>query len=193
MWIFGYGSLMCENWEQEFGCLRKEEAELLSFRRDFNKASTSRWGTRSTPGPTLGLEPAEGFSCVGIAFEFPEHRSKRILSYLKQREGRDFTLAEGIVHLRSGGHVLARIPTNDRHGKSYIGNKTIAERVTMARVAAGRAGRCIDYVAKIRQELLRREIEDPYVEQFWRALSEYRGNSIAPNPRIPRTGKGARR
>lgn len=193
MWIFGYGSLMWDTWEQEFGCLRKEKAELLSFRRNFNKASTSRWGTRSAPGPTLGLEPAEGASCVGIAFEFPEHRSEEVLSYLKRREGRDFTLAQGIVHLRSGGRVRARIPTNDRHGKSYIGNRTIAERVSMARVAAGTAGRCIDYVAKIRQELVQREIDDPYVEQFWRALSEPRGDAIAPNPRMRRSGKGARR
>ena len=40
----------------------------------------------------------------------------------------------------------------------------------MARVAAGKAGRCADYVANIRQELVRRRIDDSYVEDFWRAL-----------------------
>src|ERR1700682_2404810 len=115
MWIFGYGSLMCDAWEQQFGGLRKEEAELLSFRRDFNKASTSRWGTPSAPGPTLGLEPAKGASCVGVAFKFPGHRSEEILSYLNRREGRGFILTEDIVYLRGGGYVHARIPTNDRN------------------------------------------------------------------------------
>ncbi|MDQ6867864.1 MAG: gamma-glutamylcyclotransferase [Pseudomonadota bacterium] len=171
MWIFGYGSLTWDNWEHEFGCLRKEEAKLLSFRRDFNKASTSRWGTRPDPCPTLGLESAVGASCVGMAFEFPDHRSEEILSYLKRREGHDFTLAEGIVHRRTGSRVRAHIPSNDRHGETYLGNRTIAERVSMARVAVGSAGRCIDYVANIRQELRSRGIDDACVEQFWRSVT----------------------
>jgi cation transport protein ChaC len=174
MWIFGYGSLMWDNWEQRFGCLRKEEAELASFRRDFNKASTSRWGTESAPGPTLGLEPVEGTKCIGVAFEFPEDRSEKVSRYLKRREGCDFLLVKGLVELRRGGRVRAHIPTNDRNGKTYIGKRTIAERVSMARVATGKAGRCADYVANIRQELVRRGIDDPYVEEFWRALQSVR-------------------
>ena len=122
MWIFGYGSLMWDNWEQQFGCLRKEEAELQSFRRDFNKASTRRWGSQSAPGPTLGLEPAKGARCVGMAFEFPDDRSEEILSYLKGREGPDFTLPDKTVQLRSGCAVPARVSTNSGSGETYIGN-----------------------------------------------------------------------
>jgi hypothetical protein len=59
MWIFGYGSLMWDSWEQNFGCLGKEEAQLESFRRDFNKASTFRWGSRSAPVQLSALNQIE--------------------------------------------------------------------------------------------------------------------------------------
>ena len=170
MWIFGYGSLMWDSWEQSFGCLRKEEAQLQSFRRDFNKASTFRWGSKSAPGPTLGIEPDQDACCIGLAFEFSDDRSEEILGYLKKREGSDFTLEQGIVQLCDGTLITAKIPTNDRRGRTYIGDKIIAERAAMARVAAGKAGKCIDYVANIRQELRRRGIDDPNVEEFWQAL-----------------------
>jgi len=141
MWIFGYGSLMWDGWEQNFGCLRNEEGHLRSFRRDFNKASTFRWGSKSAPGPTLGLEPDEGACCIGLAFEFSDDRSGEVLRYLKKREGSDFTLEQGTVQLRNGTLITAKIPTNDRRGRTYIGDKTIAERAAMARDASGRAGK----------------------------------------------------
>lgn len=170
MWIFGYGSLMWDSWELSFGCLRKEEAELQSFRRDFNKASVFRWGSRAAPGPTLGIEPDEHACCIGVAFEFSDDPSDEILRYLKKRESSDFSLEEGTVHLRDGTLATAKIPTNDRHARTYIGDKSIAERAGMARVAAGKAGRCIDYVANIREELRRRGIDDASVEEFWHVL-----------------------
>lgn len=40
MWVFGYGSLMWDGWEQEFGCLRRCVAVLKGYRRTFNKASS---------------------------------------------------------------------------------------------------------------------------------------------------------
>jgi cation transport protein ChaC len=171
MWIFGYGSLMWDGWEQEFGCLRSEEAELPSFRRDFNKASTRRWGTESAPGPTLGLEPTEAATCVGVAFNFADARREEILSQLKHREGPHFSLLEHVVQLRGGDRVPALIPINDRNAKTYIGSRTIAERVLMARTASGTAGRCSDYVANVRQELARRGVHDPCVERFCSAVS----------------------
>jgi cation transport protein ChaC len=170
MWIFGYGSLIWDNWEQSFGCVRKEEANLQSCRRDFNKASTFRWGTRSAPGPTLGIEPDANACCIGLAFEFSDARSDEILAYLKKREGNDFILETGTVYLRDGTYITARIPTNNRRAATYVGHKTTAERAAMARVASGKAGKCIDYVRNIREELRHRGIDDPNVEEFWRVL-----------------------
>jgi cation transport protein ChaC len=40
MWVFGYGSLIWDGWENSYGCLRKCVAVLNGYRRTFNKAST---------------------------------------------------------------------------------------------------------------------------------------------------------
>jgi len=65
MWIFGYGSLMGDGWEEAFGCLRRTIAVLDGYRRTFNKASTKNWGSKEAPCPTLGLEEIEGGVCKG--------------------------------------------------------------------------------------------------------------------------------
>jgi cation transport protein ChaC len=170
MWVFGYGSLMWDSWEGSFRCLRREEAQPQFSRRDFNKASVWRWGSPSAPGPTLGLEPDASGSCTGLAFEFPDDRPQEIIAYLKKREGADFILEQGTVTFHDGNSVNATIPTNNRSGPTYIGHKTIAERAAMAKLASGKAGRCSDYVANIRDELRKRGIDDLNVENFWRAL-----------------------
>lgn len=72
MWIFGYGSLMWDNWESSYGCSRKCIALLKGYRRTFNKASTQNRGTRKAPCPTLNLENDATGTCKGIAFELPD-------------------------------------------------------------------------------------------------------------------------
>jgi glutathione-specific gamma-glutamylcyclotransferase len=90
MWVFGYGSLMWDGWEQQRGCIRRAGAELRGFRRIFNKASVENWGTADHPCPTLNLERIDSGVCRGIAFEFGNDRSEALLDYLATREGRAF-------------------------------------------------------------------------------------------------------
>src|SRR4030095_13044058 len=85
MWVFGYGSLMWDGGEVEFGAARRERATLSGVRREFNKASWKNWGTRAVPAPTLGLveEERAQFHCPhcdaeisGITGQdFPEHHA----------------------------------------------------------------------------------------------------------------------
>src|SRR3989442_14137744 len=105
MWVFGYGSLMWDGWERQFGCRWRGEAILESFRRDFNKASVKRWGTPQNPGPTLGLEPDLSSAVVGIAFEFDNQHQEEILRALQEREGSSFQLLKLEVKLVSGQRV----------------------------------------------------------------------------------------
>lgn len=70
MWVFGYGSLMGDKWEDKFGCARRCIAVLRGYRRTFNKASTKNWGTKETPCPTLNLEKADDGECTGIGLNF---------------------------------------------------------------------------------------------------------------------------
>jgi cation transport regulator ChaC len=55
MWVFGYGSLMWDNWQALHGGANGVLAELKGYERSFNKASQVNWGTNTAPGPTLNL------------------------------------------------------------------------------------------------------------------------------------------
>jgi hypothetical protein len=108
VWVFGYGSLMWDNWETAHGCLRHVAAVLPGFRRAFNKPSVNRWGTRDKPCPTLNLAAEPLASCKGVAFEFPEEKRGEVLDYLAQREA-GFDLNEKEIRLENenGDSVMA--------------------------------------------------------------------------------------
>ena len=172
MWGFGYGSLMWDGWQTEFGCTRTEQATLVGFRRDFNKKSVQRWGSRDIPGPTLGLTPDDAQRCVGMAFEFPDSERNRLLAALGDREGPSFRLKDMEIELQSGSRVVAIVPVNDRSANTYIGDQPLEERARLAKDARGTAGACRDYVKNIRTMLLKLSINDSSVEQFWKKVSE---------------------
>jgi cation transport regulator ChaC len=92
MWVFGYGSLMWDDWEQPFGGMRVDRAVLMGHRRSFNKKSVVNWGTSAALGPTLGLEPAQNAVCAATAFEFPEEQRAAVQNLLRRREGESFSL-----------------------------------------------------------------------------------------------------
>jgi cation transport protein ChaC len=166
MWVFGYGSLMWDGWEQTLGGTRVDSAVLADYRRSFNKKSTRNWGTSAAPAPTLGLEPVQGAVCGGTAFEFSEERRTAVENLLASREGASFRLDVLPVRLPDGREVCAATPVNDRTKSTYIGNIDIATRANMARTARGRDGACVDYVRNIREKLASLGIVDEGVEEF---------------------------
>lgn len=118
MWIFGYGSLMGDGWEEKFGCVRRCTAELHGYRRTFNKASERNRGSKAVPCPTLNLEKVDGGVCKGIAFNFPPTRDATVREYLAEREGKGFPLEVVIIRLDGGGEVQAYAPVY--HGKNIV-------------------------------------------------------------------------
>jgi cation transport protein ChaC len=166
MWVFGYGSLMWDQWEQQFGGSHVDGASLVGYRRSFNKASTRNWGTRNSPAPTLGLEPSPGRCCIGTAFQFPEETADAVKTYLRNREGASFTVTQLPVRLPNEQTILAFTPVNDRNSRTYLGHLPIGSRVALARTAAGTDGICADYVRNIHRKLTSLHIVDADVEEF---------------------------
>ena len=170
MWVFGYGSLMWDGWEQSFDGDRVEGAVLEGHRRAFNKKSVENWGTCDRPCPTLGLESVAGATCTGVAFQFPEARRKAVWAYLRDREGPSFDLQTAAVRLPDARTVSALVAVNDPEAASYIGDMALADRAAMIRGAEGTAGTCVDYLKNTREKLHAVSIEDDAVEAFWTAV-----------------------
>jgi glutathione-specific gamma-glutamylcyclotransferase len=171
MWVFGYGSLMWDGWQTQYGCIRVERGALANFRRDFNKASVERWGSREKPGPTLGLAASAGAKCEGLSFELPDESREQVLNYLRNREGESFALKEMEVDLQSGVRVVAFVPVNDTSKNTYIGAQPLKDRATMAKAASGSGGSCETYVTGVHEKLRQLSIHDSGVEEFWNAMS----------------------
>jgi glutathione-specific gamma-glutamylcyclotransferase len=172
MWVFGYGSLMWDGWEQPFGGVRVDRAVLNGYRRSFNKRSIKNWGTSEAPAPTLGLEPGVDVNCTGTAFEFPDGQRAAIEELLTEREGKSFAFPELSVRLPDGRVIRALTPVNDREGRTYIGNVELAQRASMARTAVGTSGPCVEYVRNIHKKLTALGIVDTDVDEFLALLQQ---------------------
>ena len=118
MWIFGYGSLMFDEWESNHGCVGRRWADLAGYRRVFNKKSVENWGTKEWPGLTLNLKESTNSVCRGIAFAFADDdsESQDMLKRLTKREacqprslgirlqdGRDVS---ALVYIYEGRNIL---------------------------------------------------------------------------------------
>ena len=172
MRVFVYGSLMSDGWEQAFGGRLLGFATLRGYRRSFNKKSTSNWGTREHPGPTLGLEPDTEGICVGALFDLPDERADAVMTFLGEREGPSFGFPVYLVTLGDRTPIPAITPTNDRNRSTYIGDLSLSERAVMARLAVGSSGTGVDYVRIVRRTLGILGLRDSEVEDFWGAIEE---------------------
>ena len=169
MWVFGYGSLMWDNWETKYFCTRRVVADLRGYCRRFNKASVRNWGTKATPGPTLNLSKLDTGVCRGIAFQFPDAQKMDILSYLKMREGKAFPLHKVVIHLEDQSKVSALVPLYN--GVNVIEGKTEKELAAMVIAASGSDGTCLSYVNSIADKLSALGIDDPAVSDLWSAVN----------------------
>lgn len=168
MWVFGYGSLMWDGWERQYGCLQRQVAELQGYRRSFSKASVKNWGSPTNPGPTLNLEEFAQATCTGIAFEFQAEQADEVSAYLARREGRGFALKPMQVATNNGQVVNALVPVYD--GPNVIRVSSLAELVRQVVSAKGTSGQCRDYVRGIQLELRKLGIADPVVAETWNAV-----------------------
>jgi len=166
MWVFGYGSLMWDGWEDAYGCLHRTPAELAGHSRIFNKKSIKRWGTRVHPGPTLNLSP--GGTCPGMAFEFDDDATPDIVAYLDKREA--CTATELPVRLADETEVPALVYIYD--GPRLIdGGLSLEERAAMILAAQGTAGSGFDYIKGVCAHLAGLGVADTAVDELWYAVA----------------------
>jgi cation transport protein ChaC len=170
MWIFGYGSLMGDGWEEKFGCLRRSTALLHGYRRTFNKASTKNWGNKEAPCPTLNLEKVEAGVCKGLAFEFPDAREVEVREYLADREGKGFLLEPLTIRLEDDGEVQANVPVY--RGKNLLSTDVLQQKAAMVTRARGTSGSCRDYVKEIAKLLAKLGIDDRAVSELSHSVEE---------------------
>src|SRR2546428_7074037 len=128
MWVFGYGSLMWDDWEACFKGTKYDRAKLRNYNRDFNKRSIKSRGTREQPCPTLGLVEHEGGECIGSAFLFEDKWQEVVLGYLNAREGSSFQLVKKDIELEDGRIIQAFIPINNLKKATFIGELSIEQR-----------------------------------------------------------------
>jgi cation transport protein ChaC len=169
MWLFGYGSLMWDGWEERFGCVRRVPVDLEGYARIFNKKSLERWGTYENPGLTLNLTPSG--TCHGVAFAFDDTARSEIEDYLCARE------------TCSATEIPLTLPDATEVGALtyiYDGPRLIDEGVSLEEQAAmileaeGHAGSSFDYIRGVRAHLAALGIADPAVEALWAAVTALR-------------------
>jgi cation transport protein ChaC len=171
MWVFGYGSLMWDGWQDKNGrrCLRTSSAELRGYRRIFNKKSVRNWGTRALPCPTLNLEGVSTASCRGMAFEF--HHDDwfigQMLLWLRQREACE--PRELPIRIDDASEVNALVYIYA--GPSLIKDQLAPEQLAaMCVKASGADGLCINYIKGIAEKLAALGIDDRAVADLWHAV-----------------------
>lgn len=174
MWVFGYGSLMWDGWEQQFDGVKIDGAELDGYRRAFSKKSIENWGTATHPCPTLGLERAPAATCIGAAFGFPTAQKQAVWTYLRDREGPSFGLEKRRITLPDGRRPQAHVAINDPDAESYIGDKHVDEIAAMIGGAHGTEGACIDYLENTIAKLRTLSIENDAIESLWEAVQQMR-------------------
>ncbi|MPZ39975.1 MAG: hypothetical protein GEU95_18345 [Rhizobiales bacterium] len=177
MWIFGYGSLMWDGWEQRPGFQRCAVATLLGYQRIFNKASIRNWGNRQHLGPTLNIEPSEGAACMGVAFEFSENSRDEVLAYLRDRKGPSFELRELRLCIPGEGDMVGTVQIY--RGRNILASNDVYELAALVRAAKGTSGSCADYVVGVAHELTRLNIENAVVTSLCQVLLHEEGPTHA--------------
>lgn len=156
---------MKDGWENEFGCVRREQAMLEGYARSFSKASTLNWGSKANLGPTLRVIPRMNAVCHGIAFEFDNKQHDAVIEYLENREGNNFERRTVITILNDCEDI--RADCFFYHGKNIIADDNLSAIAKMVLRAKGTSGTARDYLYNTKAVLDEMGIRDESVEVLY--------------------------
>jgi cation transport protein ChaC len=145
LWVFGYGSLM---WNPGFRAAERVQAALPEFHRSFCMSSIIYRGTVENPGLVLGLAPARGVACRGVAFRVAEGEEGGTLDYLRERELVSSAYEEQthLLRLDDGREVEAVTYVVDTSHELYAADLSLEDQARIIARAEGGRGRNAEYL-----------------------------------------------
>lgn len=160
IWIFGYGSLI---WNPGFEFEAKQRATLTGFNRAFCLWSVHYRGNEAQPGLVLGLDPAQGVSCEGIAYFVAAETAEDVHLYLRERELVSYAYHERLetLSLADGQQVEALCYVVDPEHSQYAGGLSLVEQAQVIKIASGSAGENLEYLHNTAEHLKALGIDDP--------------------------------
>lgn len=144
IWIFGYGSLM---WDSELPFSERKPATLHNYRRSFCIWTAHARGAPDQPGLALGLLPAAGAQCDGIALKVDQSRADEALKALWDREmwtdiyrpvWRKLATSQGMLDA-----IAFEVNTASRQFADELSPQEMAQNIAKA---VGVFGTCRDYL-----------------------------------------------
>ncbi len=161
LWVFAYGSLI---WNPCFAYDARLQGRLRGYCRRFSAWTVLARGTPECPGLGLCLEPGPGH-CAGVLFRLDPGAQEDGLTALWERE-----MVTGIyrpdwlaVEAETGPVTALAFVVNPQHPQ-YAGTLPQEEAAAIIAAAAGKFGRCRDYLAELVQALAGMEVPDPELE-----------------------------
>ncbi len=165
LWVFGYGSLI---WKPGFEYGQKQRATLFGFQRAFCLWSIHYRGTAAQPGLVLGLDPASGARCEGVAYYVGAETAADVHEYLRARELVSYAYFERLLQVRlaDGQEVPALCYIVDPQHSQYAGGLEPAAQASTIASAAGSAGPNRDYLLNTARHLHQLGIDDPDIQRL---------------------------
>ena len=158
LWVFAYGSLL---WRPGFDPAERRRATLAGYRRSFCVWTVEARGTPERPGLGLGLVPAAGERCEGVALALAPSGRDEALAALWEREMLTGVYRPAWLPLATeGGGIVALAFVVDRFHPQHAGELDAADAARCIARARGRLGPCRDYLLATVRALAAEGIED---------------------------------
>ena len=172
-WVFGYGSLM---WRPGFAFAEVLPGVLHGYQRRFCIYSHHYRGTPEQPGLVLGLAPAAGGVCNGLAFCVKAGDLAAVKAYLDERELVSYAYRAAWLPVQTPrARVSAYCFVADPAHPQYAGELAVERAAKIIVEARGRAGLNRDYLIETVRRLEKEGFRDDELHALLRRVERLTG------------------